>query len=223
LALALEQHLNQSGNGPRDLRFGQDIKVMAARQGRHVDVTINVAVHPLAATDADAYEAILADLHAQLDQLAALTLGGALPYRLRLNSGDSNPFRGKRHYLLGTGSCLEFGEEGMVGRGNTPAGLIPVHRPKSVEAAYGKNPTYHAGKVYTLYADQLARAVHAQTGAGATITIVARHSDPLRRPALIDVALHGQADHEIVQDLACATLEGTDHVGLALDGALVPR
>jgi S-adenosylmethionine synthetase len=223
LALALERHLNQEGRGPRDLHLGQDIKVMAIRRDRHVDVTVNVAVHPLAAPDTATYDDILGRLHAELDEVAAQTLGGVLSHRLRLNSGDANPYRGKRHYLLGSGSCLEFGEEGFVGRGNTPSGYIPIHRPKSAEAAFGKNPTYHAGKVYTLHAEAIARAIHTMTSAPATITIIARHSDPLREPAFIYIALHGDASPVTAAKVTRDVLAETDHLALALDGQLIPR
>ena len=74
------------------------------------------------------YDAIIGKLHGELDQLAGSVLAGSIDHRLNLNTGDSNPYRGKRCYLLGTGFCLEFGEEGFVGRGNTPAGYIPLHQ-----------------------------------------------------------------------------------------------
>ncbi len=223
LTLALERHLNQEGRGPRDPCLGQDIKVMAIRRGLHVDVTVNVAVSPVAATDTGTYEDILAMLHAELDAIAIQTLGGAMSHRLRLNSGDANPYRGKRHYLLGSGSCLELGEEGFVGRGNTVSGYIPVHRPKSAEAAFGKNPTYHAGKVYALHAEVIAQAIYAATSTPVTVTIVARHSDALREPALVHIALHGDASPAIVTQVTCEALSTTDHLALALDGYLIPR
>jgi S-adenosylmethionine synthetase len=223
VTLALERHLNREGAGPRYPELGQDIKVMTIRQGQHLDVTVNVAVHPLAASDTDAYDAVLAKVHGELDQLAGTVLAGATGHRLTLNTGDANPFRGKRCYLLGTGSCLEFGEEGFVGRGNTPAGYIPLHRPKSAEAAFGKNPVYHAGKVYSVHAAQIARRVHEETGAPATVTIASRHSDPLRQPAFTDVTVHGDADPRAVQEIAATSLATADHLSLALDGWLVPR
>jgi S-adenosylmethionine synthetase len=96
---------------------------MTIRRERHLDITINVAVHPSAATSTGTYDAIAGKLHGELDQLAGSVLAGTMDHRLSLNIGDSNPYRGKRCYLLGTGSCLEFGEEGFVGRGNTPASL----------------------------------------------------------------------------------------------------
>jgi S-adenosylmethionine synthetase len=196
---------------------------MAIRQGQHLDITVNVAVHPLAASDTDAYDAVIAKVHGELDQLAGTVLAGTAAHRLTLNTGDANPFRGKRCYLLGTGSCLEFGEEGFVGRGNTPAGYIPLHRPKSAEAAFGKNPVYHAGKVYAVHAAQIARRVFEETGAAVTVTIASRHSDPLRQPSFTDVAVHGDADPRAVRDVAATSLATADHLSLALDGWLVPR
>jgi hypothetical protein len=141
-----------------------------------------------------------------------------LPWR-----GDSNPYRGKRCYLLGTGSCLEFGEEGFVGRGNTPAGYIPLHRPKSAEASFGKNPVYHAGKVYAVHAGQIARRIFEVTGTPATVTIASRHSDPLRQPSFTDIALHGDAAPQAVREITETSLATADHLALALDGWLVPR
>src|SRR5260370_1417264 len=135
-APAIDRHPNQEGLGPRGRRLGQDIKVTAVRRGRHLDVTVNVAVHPLAAPSPDTYDAALSRLHAELDDVASRALGSRLDHRLLLNCGDANPYQGKRHYLLGSGSCLEFGEEGFVCRGNTASGLIPIHRPKSAEAAF---------------------------------------------------------------------------------------
>jgi|ERR1022692_418752 hypothetical protein len=80
-----------------------------------------------------------------------------------------------------TGSCLESGEEGFVGRGNT-ASSIP-----------------------------------------ATVTILARHSDPPRQPAMVHIALHGDASRATAIKAARQALATTDHLALALAGHLIPR
>ena len=46
-------------------------------------------------------------------------------------------------YLTYTGSSIESGDEGVVGRGNRVNGMITPLRPMSVEGASGKNPVYH--------------------------------------------------------------------------------
>jgi S-adenosylmethionine synthetase len=223
VTLALERHLNQGGVGPRYPDLGQDIKVMTVRQGQHFDLTVNVAVDPFAASDIGSYDATISKLHAELDRIAGTVLAGTMDHQLTLNCGDGNPYRGKRCYLLGTGSCLEFGEEGFVGRGNTPAGYLPLYRPKSAETAFGKNPVYHAGKVYAIHAATIARRVYEDTGTPVTVTIASRHSDPLRQPSFVGVAMHGDADPRAVQEIAAASLATADHLSMALDGWLVPR
>jgi len=224
LVLAVERYLNQEANGPRYTHLGQDIKVMAFRRHQRVDLTLNVAVHPNAALTPNAYDTVLRILQPELEKVAADAAAGEVDPHIQLNTHETNPYQGKRQYLLGSGSCLEFGEEGFVGRGNGPAGFIAVHRPKSVEAAYGKNPVYHSGKVYTIYAEQIARTIYDEYGVGATVTIVAANSASLRDPNFVAVDLHSEADHTDIETLTRRVLATTDHLALAIDEErLVPR
>ena len=43
-----------------------------------------------------------------------------------------------------------------MGRGNRVNGLICLNRPKTLEAASGKNPVSHVGKIYNVLAHQIA-------------------------------------------------------------------
>jgi hypothetical protein len=61
------------------------------------------------------------------------------------------------------------------------------------------------------------------TSAPATITIIARHSDPLREPAFIYIALHGDTSPATAAKATRDVLAATDHLALALDGQLVAR
>lgn len=224
LTLQIERHLNQEACGPRHPHLGQDIKVMAYRRGRGITLTLNVPVVPSAAPTAEAYDNIIRELGVELLDVANACVGGAYEIELRLNTQSVHPFRPKRHYLLGTGTCLELGEEGFVGRGNGASGLISIYRPKSVEVPFGKNPTYHSGKVYTLYADEIARQIHHVHGIAATVTIVAANGESLREPAGVSVHLHGDADHAGIRSIVQSTLGSVDHVTLAVDnGRLIPR
>ena len=54
-------------------------------------------------------------------------------------------------YLTVTGTSAEGGDDGQVGRGNRVNGLITPYRPMSLEAAAGKNPVTHVGKLYNLW------------------------------------------------------------------------
>lgn len=62
-------------------------------------------------------------------------------------------------YLTVLGTSAEGADGGQVGRGNRVNGLISLHRPMSTEAAAGKNPVSHVGKIYNLLAHQMAHRV----------------------------------------------------------------
>jgi len=47
-----------------------------------------------------------------------------------------------------------------VGRGNKVNGIIAVNRPMGTEAAAGKNPVSHVGKIYTILTNQAAARIH---------------------------------------------------------------
>jgi S-adenosylmethionine synthetase len=48
---------------------------------------------------------------------------------------------------------------GRVGRGNRVCGLITPYRPMTLEAAAGKNPYNHVGKLYNLCAQQICERI----------------------------------------------------------------
>jgi S-adenosylmethionine synthetase len=62
-------------------------------------------------------------------------------------------------YLTVTGLSAEHGDDGQVGRGNRVNGLITPCRTMSLEAAAGKNPVAHVGKVYNVLAMEMAEAI----------------------------------------------------------------
>jgi S-adenosylmethionine synthetase len=60
------------------------------------------------------------------------------------------------------GTSAEGADGGEVGRGNRVNGLISFSRPMTLEAAAGKNPVSHVGKIYNLLSHHLARRIHAE-------------------------------------------------------------
>ena len=64
-------------------------------------------------------------------------------------------------YLTVLGTSAEGGDCGQVGRGNKVNGVIALNRPMSTEAAAGKNPVSHVGKIYSLLSHQIAEDVYA--------------------------------------------------------------
>ena len=145
-------------NGPlkKDLKeVGQDIKVMAVRRQDRIRLTIAAAFVDRYVPDRDHYVSVV-------EQLRDRVLDQATKYTNRdvavdINTGDD--YDAGLFYLTVTGLSWENGDDGSVGRGNRVNGLITPYRPMSLEAAAGKNPITHVGKLYNLLAFQVSQRI----------------------------------------------------------------
>ncbi|MEM1587435.1 MAG: methionine adenosyltransferase, partial [Candidatus Bathyarchaeia archaeon] len=63
-------------------------------------------------------------------------------------------------YLTVLGTSADDGDCGQVGRGNRVNGIIPLNRPTSSEAAAGKNPVSHIGKIYNILSYKMAEKIY---------------------------------------------------------------
>jgi S-adenosylmethionine synthetase len=71
-----------------------------------------------------------------------------------------------------------------VGRGNRVNGVISLNRPMSTEAAAGKNPVSHVGKIYTLLSHQMAHHIYAAVEGVAEVSVwlCSQIGQPVDRP-----------------------------------------
>jgi S-adenosylmethionine synthetase len=113
-------------------------------------------------------------------------------------------------YLTYTGSSIESGDEGVVGRGNRVNGLITPLRPMNVEGASGKNPVYHVGKLYNVAADRIAQRLNEATGGYAEVHLLSATGQRLDRPWRIVIRLAEEANELSDDKLASLLLETLD-------------
>jgi len=114
-------------------------------------------------------------------------------------------------YTTVTGTSAEMGDDGSVGRGNRVNGLITPNRPMSLEAASGKNPITHVGKVYNLLAGKIARKIHEETGGFAEVKILSQIGKPINKPQTISVET--DLDNEtIIEKIIQKNLENIEEV-----------
>jgi len=93
-------------------------------------------------------------------------------------------------YLTVTGTSAEAGDDREVGRGNRVNGLVTPYRPMSLEAAAGKNPVTHVGKIYNVLAGQIAEAlIRIPDIAAAQCVMVSRIGALVTQPALVQAKL----------------------------------
>ena len=103
-----------------------------------------------------------------------------------------------------TGTSAEAGDDGEVGRGNRVNGLITPCRPMSLEAAAGKNPVTHVGKIYNVLASEISNALVATVPeiASAQCLMVSRIGKPVAEPAVLQIAI-ATRDGSPVAELEC--------------------
>ncbi|RIK35283.1 MAG: methionine adenosyltransferase [Chloroflexi bacterium] len=160
LVLAAERYLNSPACKDQFPEAGEDVKVMGYRRDRELTLTVALAFVDRFVPDANTYfarkqairEALEAHLHPQLRGIDRLVL--------YINTLD-DPARGEAGmYLTVLGTSAEGGDCGQVGRGNKVNGVIALNRPMGTEAAAGKNPVSHVGKIYTLLTHQIAGEIY---------------------------------------------------------------
>lgn len=207
--LSIERNLNGASLKSEWPWVGSDIKIMAVRQG--TDASLVIAVPLLSSQTASATEYFEKLRH--ISERARQWFAQCAPkYRLAelvINSGDS--LEGRKLYMNYTGSSIESGDEGMVGRGNRIGGVIAPCRPISMEGIGGKNPRYHVGKVYSAAAFDIAQRLHAEAGLSTNVFLVNRMAEPLSKPWFATVETrNNDADSECITrivDEVCSDLE----------------
>lgn len=184
----LERYLNSDGYRA-EVPIGRDIKVMGARVGSEVTMTVAVPVMAVAVADRYAYDAVIDRVRVDALALVRDVFGDGAS--VMVNEADSVDAQ----YLTLTGTSAEAGDDGQVGRGNRFGGLITPYRPMSLEAAAGKNPAAHVGKTYHAFAHDIATAVTEETGATeATVRMLSAIGHPVTEPQAIHVEIAGDAD-----------------------------
>ena len=151
LVLATEKYIN--GDIKKTLpAIGYDVKVMGFREKNTINLTVAAAFVDKFVKDHSEYQSIKEQLKSKvLDNATKLTDKKVQVY---VNTGDSEAEHVE--YLTVTGLSLENGDDGSVGRGNRVNGLITPYRAISMEAATGKNPVTHVGKLYNVLANLIA-------------------------------------------------------------------
>ncbi len=138
---------------------GLDFKIMGRRL--HEDFAFTVAL-ALVDRHVEGVAHCFAVKRALAEHLAAYL---PLPGTIALNALDDPRARNEDGlYLTVTGLSAEMGDDGQAGRGNRVNGLITPGRAMSLEAAAGKNPVAHVGKLYNVLAFRIAHAIHEQIG-----------------------------------------------------------
>jgi S-adenosylmethionine synthetase len=155
---ATERFINSPAFKLRFPETGEDVKVMGVRRGSDLDLTVAC---PLLAGMIES-EAAYFRKKKEVREAISKFLSG-FPFakiNLSLNSLDTKGRGVGGVYLSLLGTSAEDADSGQVGRGNRVNGVISLMRPMGTEAAAGKNPVSHVGKIYSVLAHRMALEIY---------------------------------------------------------------
>lgn len=173
---------------------GRDIKVMGARSGDDITITVACPVLARAVADRDAYDDVVDRVQVDAARVASEVAGRQVI--VQVNQADQED----SVYLTLTGTSAEAGDDGQVGRGNRFGGLITPYRPMSLEAAAGKNPAAHVGKTYHAIGYDIAQRLVTETDTSeVTMRLLSSIGHAVTEPQAVHVEVAGSASEERVR------------------------
>jgi S-adenosylmethionine synthetase len=159
IVLNTEQFLNSKEFKQRFPESGEDIKVMGSRINNSLNLTISMAfVDRFVLSEEDYFEK-KAKILEEINQFVSAGTNFE-SVNIQLNTLDVRGRGLGGLYLTVLGTSADSGDSGQVGRGNRVNGLISLNRPFCSEAAAGKNPVSHVGKIYNVLTYKTAQHVY---------------------------------------------------------------
>ncbi len=158
IVLEIERYMNSPDFKERFPVSGEDIKVMGLRAGADLYLTIaDSLIDTFIESEEDYFrkkDELLEDIKTYVSERTELRPS------VFLNTLDREGRGMGGIYVTVTGTSAEDADSGQVGRGNRVNGIIPLNRPVSSEAAAGKNPVSHVGKIYNVLSHRIANEVY---------------------------------------------------------------
>lgn len=154
----IEFYLNDSPFKSDFPETGEDIKVMGLREDDTLHLTVGMAFVDSYIDGEEKYFRLKDEVVEEIRKYVEPRV--KMKVEVDLNTAD-RPGRGLGGlYLTVLGTSADGGDCGQVGRGNRVNGIIPLNRPTCSEAACGKNPVNHVGKIYNLLTYKIAEEVY---------------------------------------------------------------
>lgn len=177
---------------------GNDIKVMGIRRDSVVEITCCVPLISKYILDCEDYSSKLELVKEDIYSIVSKYFKKE-KIKLFINTRDN--YENNDLYMTLIGSAVESGDEGAVGRGNRSRGVIPFNRNLSMEAACGKNPVYHTGKLFTAIGDLLSKEIYEKYGVENNVYCTSRMGDFIEEPWNISVELCQKVSEKVKNEI----------------------
>jgi S-adenosylmethionine synthetase len=159
----VEKFLNSEDFKKKFPESGEDIKVMGLRTNSELNLTVAMAFVDRFIDSEDTYFKRKMEILEELKNFVSYNYSDAFnKITCYINTLDQRGRGIDGIYLTVTGTCADGADCGQVGRGNRGNGVISLNRPASEEAAAGKNPVSHVGKIYNILSFRIANEIYQQ-------------------------------------------------------------
>jgi len=185
IVLETERYVNSKDFKKRFPVSGEDVKVMGLRRGATLNITMAMAmVDRFVESEKDYFRKkaeILEEIKRFVKEKADFE-----NVTVDLNTLDVKGRGIGGVYLTVLGTSADGADSGQVGRGNRVNGVIPLNRPVCSEAAAGKNPVSHVGKIYNVLTHKIANSVYEQVPGieEVYIWLLSQIGKPIDQPAI---------------------------------------
>ncbi|MDI6889707.1 MAG: methionine adenosyltransferase [Thermodesulfovibrionales bacterium] len=183
--LELERYLNSKRFKDKYPETGEDIKVMGLRRVDALDLTVAMPFLANYIKSEKEYferkEIIRREMVRFLGKFEVFK-----GKEVHFNTLDEKGRGLGGVYLSLLGTSAEDADSGQVGRGNRVNGLISMNRPMGTEAAAGKNPVSHVGKIYNVLAHKIAMEIYKEIEGikEVYVLLLNRIGTPIDRPQM---------------------------------------
>jgi len=185
IVLKTEKYLNSAAFKKEFPESGEDVKVMGLRKNNELTLTVAMAFVDRFVESEEDYFRRKDEI---LERLKSF-IGENVDFEkidVRLNTLDVRGRGVNGIYLTVLGTSADGADSGQVGRGNCPNGVIPLNRHMGSEAAAGKNPVSHVGKIYNLLTHRMANAIYERVPGleEVHVWLVSQIGEPIDQPAI---------------------------------------
>jgi S-adenosylmethionine synthetase len=185
IVLEAERYMNSEGFKKEFPESGEDVKVMGLRRGNDLRLTVSMAfVDQFVESERDYFKKKV-EIHQEIEKFVKEKTEFERIV-VKLNTLDVKGRGIGGVYLTVLGTSADSADSGQVGRGNRVNGVIPLNRPLCSEAAAGKNPVSHVGKIYNLLTHRIANQIYEKVAGMEEVYIwlLSQIGKPIDQPAI---------------------------------------
>ncbi|MCS7123403.1 MAG: methionine adenosyltransferase [Candidatus Aenigmarchaeota archaeon] len=190
LIINVEKYLNSKKFKKEFPESGEDVKIMGIRRNGKFNLITAIAMVDRFIKNEDEYFRVKEEINENIKNFVRANYGFNID--LTINSLDQRGRGEDGCYLTVTGTCAESGDSGQVGRGNKVNGIFSLFRPISNEAAAGKNPVSHVGKIYNFLSTEIAKEIYQNFEKEIEevyVWLVSKIGHPISEPELVSVQI----------------------------------